>query len=551
MPTLKIDGIEVTVDRGTTILQAARIAGVDIPTFCYHPGLSIAANCRMCLVDTNKAPKPLPACHATVMDGMEVATTSQKVQDTQKAVLEFILLNHPVDCPICDQAGECVLQDNYRDHSLEGSRLFTKKNHKPKAKRLGPTVTFDAERCILCTRCVRFCEEVTKTRELQVIERGEHSEITTFPGKELENPYSLNVVDICPVGALTSSDFRFRRRVWFLQGTRSVCTGCARGCNIRIDQQKNEIQRYVATYNPKVNDWWVCDEGRQSHHAWTEGRITAAVDRTSGQAQPVVSRDAADRAAERIKASKSVAMLLHPSLPNEDLWVARKVATSVGARLFIGGRADRGQDDALLIRADKNANRRGLQEILAGAKAGTAAELLAEAKAGRIDVLLVLGTDHDLPTGWEASLAPVKTIVALADLAGPLADKAHLLIPAAQPPMQSGTLVNFEGRVQRLRRAIRLDPAGVVYPHWRILKRIAASAGHPVTFEGEEQIFADLAEQLPGFKGLTLDAVGDLGLPLGSGGASDLDPVDVQRKIDRCAPEWRSKNVNSRMPWSH
>lgn len=548
MPTLKIDGIEVTVDRGTTILQAARVVGVDIPTFCYHPGLSIAANCRMCLVDTNKAPKPLPACHATVMDGMEVTTTSQKVQDTQKAVLEFILLNHPVDCPICDQAGECVLQDNYRDHSLEGSRLFTKKNHKPKAKRLGPTVTFDAERCILCTRCVRFCEEITKTQELQVIERGEHSEITTFPGKELQNPYSLNVVDICPVGALTSSDFRFRRRVWFLQGTRSVCTGCARGCNIRIDQHRNAVERYVATYNPKVNDWWICDEGRLSHERWSAGRVTAPVDRAGGQP---TSREVADRAAARLGAAKGVAFLLHPSLPNEDLWVARKVAASLGARLFIGGRADRGQDDSLLIRADKNANRRGVQELLAGTKAGTLAELLAETKAGRVDALVIVGTDHDLPTGWEAALAPVKTIVALADLAGPLVEKAHLVLPAAQPPMQSGTVVNFEGRVQRLRRAIRLEPAGVVYPHWRILKRIAATAGKPVLFEGEEQVFADLASQVAAFAGLTWDAIGELGLPLGSGGASDLDPVEVQRKVDRCAPEWRSKNVNSRMPWSH
>ena len=550
MPTLKIDGIEVTADRGTTILQAARIAGVDIPTFCYHPGLSIAANCRMCLVETNKAPKPLPACHAQVMDGMEVQTTSPKVQDTQKAVLEFILLNHPVDCPICDQAGECVLQDNYRDHSLESSRLFTKKNHKPKAKRLGPTVTFDAERCILCTRCVRFTEEVTKTWELQVIERGEHSEITTFPGKELANPYSLNVVDICPVGALTSSAFRFRRRVWMLQGTRSVCTGCARGCNIRVDHHRNVVERHVANYNPKVNDWWICDEGRMSHKRWTEGRVTEAVDRTGGQSQALASRDAADKAAGLLKGAKGAAFLLHPSLPNEDLWVATRLAAALKARVYVGGRAERGADDALLIRADKNANRRGLTEILAGAKAGTAAELLAETKAGRVDVVVAVGTDHDLPAGWEGSLGGAK-VVALADMGGALVDRAAVVVPAAAPAMQLGTLVNFEGRVQRLRRAVRLEPAGVVYPHWRILKRIATTTGHPLPFEGEEQVFAEIAAKVPAFAGLSWEGLGDYGLPLGSGGEADLDTKTVQHKVDRCAPEWRSSNVNSRMPWSH
>ena len=557
MPTLKIDGIEVTVDRGTTLLKAAHQVGIEIPTFCYHPGLSIAANCRMCLVETNKAPKPLPACHATVMDGMEVWTNTPKVIATQQAVLEFILLNHPVDCPICDQAGECVLQDNYRNHSLEASRLYTKKVHKPKAKRLGPTVTFDAERCILCTRCVRFCEEVTKTVELQVVDRGEHSEITTFPGKQLDNPYTLNVVEICPVGALTSSDFRFKRRVWFLQGQRSVCTHCSRGCNIRIDAFRNTVERQVACYNPKVNDWWLCDEGRLSHHAWTDGLVKQALDRTGGGAVDVTSRDAADRVAEKIAASvqsgktgKKIAFVLNPSLPLEDNWTAVSLANGIGGvRLFMGGATAKGSQDDLLKRADRNANRRGLEELLKGSKVGSFGDLLSE--AGSFDVVVVLGSNHDLPDGWKKALGGVKTLAVLADRSGPLSDAATVVLPAPIPAMQNGTVVNFEGRVQRVRRAIRLEPAGVVFPHWRILKRIARTLGHAIEWSSEEQVFADIAARVEGFKGMTYEAVGDYGLVLGSQGEPDIDPKEAARKIDRVAPQWRSGNVNSRMPWSH
>ncbi len=217
MPTLTIDGQEVTVDRGTTILQAAQKLGIDIPTFCYHPGLSAPANCRMCLCEFSvrgrPGPKPQPACYVTVSDDMEVVTDSDHLRKTRKSVLEFILLNHPVDCPVCDQAGECVLQDHYFKYSTEPSRLTHKKVHKAKVKRLGPDVVLDAERCILCTRCVRFCDEVVGESQLDVVNRGEHSEITTFPGQQLDNPYAGNVVDICPVGALTSVDFRFRTRV--------------------------------------------------------------------------------------------------------------------------------------------------------------------------------------------------------------------------------------------------------------------------------------------------------------------------------------------------
>jgi NADH-quinone oxidoreductase subunit G len=552
MPTLKIDGRDITVERGSTVLQAAQRLGIEIPTFCYHPGLSIAANCRMCLVQVKNSRKPLPACHALCADGMEVTTQGQAVVDTQKAILEFILLNHPVDCPICDQAGECVLQDHYHDYSLKYSRLEHTKVHKAKAKVLGPTVVLDAERCILCTRCVRFCDEVTKTNELSVMERGEHSEITTFPGKQLNNPYSLNVVDICPVGALTSRDFRFKRRVWFVQGTRTVCTECARGCNVRADVFDNKVERFTPNFNPKVNNWWICDEGRLSHQRWQSNRVEAASSRVGGEERAVTARDAADAMAEALMAAgKKSAVILSPQLTNEDAWAALAVAKAAGSALYLGGRTTRGYQDDLLIRADRNANRRGLEELTRGAELRTLADFVEAANKGQINAAVVFGSEHEWPAGAAAAWSKIATLGVVAELQTELVAAAHLVMPAAPPTMRSGTLVNFEGRVQRLVRAVRLDPPGVVFPHWRIAKRMLQTLGREWAVASEEDVFAEVASKVAAFAGMSWSSLGDYGLPLGGGGASDLDPAEVALKIDRSAPEWRKKNVNSRAPWQH
>lgn len=552
MPTLKIDGQEIQVEKGTTILQAAQRLGIRIPTFCYHPGLSIAANCRMCLVEIAKAPKPLPACHAQCADGMEVFTNTQRVQETQKAILEFILLNHPVDCPICDQAGECVLQDNYADYSLSPSRLFTKKVHKAKAKPLGPKIILDAERCILCTRCVRFGDEVTKTGELRVMSRGEHSEITTFPGKALDNPYSLNVVDICPVGALTSIDFRFKRRVWFMSGTRSVCTECARGCNIRIDSFQNQVERYVPNYNPKVNEWWMCDAGRMSHQRWDSQRVTAPRNSRLDPQHPLTTRDVADEMAKALAAaSKAGALVLDASMPNEDVFVALRLARALGSKLYLGGRAANGPQDELLRVADRNANRAGILALVGASSLPGLLELQKEAASGAIKTILFVGSEHEGPDKWDKTLGKVGTVGILADIQSDLVDQAHLVMPAAIPSMREGTVVNVAGRVQRIRRALRLDPAGVVFPYWRILKRIASTVGLEAPWNSEQAVFGELATCIQQFTGLTYDNLGELGLPLGSHGQSDVDTAVVERNIDTSAPQYRKSNINSRMPWQH
>src|SRR4051812_39950094 len=251
--------------------------GVDISYFCYHPGLSAPAVCRQCLVEVQGQPKLVPSCYTPVAENMEVSTKSDKVLLARRQMLEFTLVNHPVDCPICDKAGECTLQKLYFEHDNGASRVDTPKVEKPKAVDLGPYIVLDAERCILCTRCIRVCDEVAGQHQLEMINRGDHEELSTAPGEALDNPYSLNTVDVCPVGALTSKDFRFTMRSWELDATPSVCNGCATGCNIEIHHKNGRAWRLVPRLNSDVNGHWMCDEGRFTYHALRDRRLAAPV----------------------------------------------------------------------------------------------------------------------------------------------------------------------------------------------------------------------------------------------------------------------------------
>jgi NADH-quinone oxidoreductase subunit G len=476
-----IDGHELDVAEGTTILKAAEKVGISIPTFCYHPGLSAPANCRMCLVNTNKAPKLLPACYATVMEGMVVTTTDEKTLRTRKSTLEFILLHHPVDCPICDQAGECVLQDNYFAHSAQPSRLFTKKDHKPKAEVIGPNVILDAERCIVCTRCVRFCEEVTKTRELQVVHRGEHAFVTTFPGRALDNDYAINTVDICPVGALTSRDFRFKMRVWFMKSADSVCSGCSRGCNIHLDhalsadRSHGEVQRYRPRENPEVNTYWMCDAGRLSYKAFQDGRVfEAAVD---GRAQPL--REALGAVARKVSTIRREGRLaVVPSLlaTNEDLLALAALSNKLEVSTwYLGGRAD-GKEDAILQKADKNPNRRGLRDIANAFGISTVplGSLTADLRSGSATGVLWLGHEHAPDAALTAALAAVPRVV-LASNASEWTQGATVVLPTRTFEEVDGTWTNFEGRLQALSAGPAARPGPL--PTWDVLIRLARQLG--------------------------------------------------------------------------
>src|SRR5262245_62909355 len=411
MPTLTIDGKEITVAPGTNLIEAARQVGIEIPHYCYHPGLSIAGQCRLCMVDIEKAPRPTIACNTHAADGMVVLTQTDRVLETRRSVMEFHLVNHPLDCPVCDQAGECYLQIYYMKHGLYDPRMVDEKVHKPKAVPLGDHVILDAERCILCSRCVRFCDEVTGTGELGIFNRGDHSEIGLFPGKTLDNKYASRVVDICPVAALTDRDFRFQVRVWYLDAVPSICPGCARGCSIDVHvnrrrQHHGEGRRVVRLkprFNAAVNRWWICDAGRYGFRSVDDPtRLTRPTRGVGPGAQDIPWDEAlADLAALLREAPGALGVIASPGMANEDLFALRRLLQRSGVRdvAFRVPPAVAGDEDSFLIRADKNPNTRGAE--LMGLD-GDAGAVLAAVRAGRLRHLWVF--DHDLlEAAWPAS----------------------------------------------------------------------------------------------------------------------------------------------------
>src|SRR6266581_3611009 len=342
MPKLTINGEAVEVPAGTNLIEAARKVGVEVPHYCYHPALSIAGQCRLCMVDIEKTPRPTIACNTPASDGMAVWTETDRVKETRKSIMEFHLINHPLDCPVCDQAGECWLQIYYMKHGLYDPRMVDEKVHKPKAVPLGPHVMLDAERCILCSRCVRFCDEITGTGELGIFSRGDHSEIGLFPGQDLTNRYSANVVDICPVGALTDRDFRFQVRVWYLDAAKAVCPGCARGCNIDVHVNRRRphhaegrrVARLKPRFNAEVNRWWICDDGRYGYGAVDDdSRLTSPLTREGGGAAVETTWDEAiamlAQALGRYR-PEEIGILPSPRMSNEDLFLLRRLAEHLG-----------------------------------------------------------------------------------------------------------------------------------------------------------------------------------------------------------------------------
>lgn len=506
----KINGNPVTVESGTTVLEAARQAGFEVPHFCYHPGLSRPANCRMCLVDASNSPKPIPSCYITVAENAEYTTDSAHVKELRRAILEFILLNHPVDCPICDQSGECELQDNYFAFSLQESRLETPKNHKPKAVALSEKVTFDGERCIVCTRCVRFCDEIALTSELGVKNRGERSEIAVFPGKTLDNPYSINVVDLCPVGALTATDFRFKCRVWFMETVESVCDGCARGCSVSLDHHKGEVMRYRPRENREVNDWWVCDQGRMSYKQIHAERVLAPVSMASGQPVRVSWEAAVDAVRGQIAdAGDRLAVVVSATLDNETLYLLRRFQREAlpTARIYLAGRPDGTDQDDILIRNDKNPNRSGVGALF-GELPGVAA-LAAALRDRQITHVVAFGSEIDAAALRGASLVVVGTH------ATETAQAARIVLPLQTHAEHDGTFVNFAGQVQRFQGGIA--PVGEALAGWEIVSRLARTFGLDFKQSTPGGVFKILAAEEAAFRGMTHVNLGSTGRKLGSG----------------------------------
>jgi NADH-quinone oxidoreductase subunit G len=523
MPKLTIDGREVEAEAGKTILQAALAVGGEIPHYCYHPGLSIAGNCRMCLVEVEKAPKLLIACDTRVQDGMVVNTDNDRVRAARTSMMEFFLINHPLDCPICDQAGECRLQEYAMHHGSGTSRYTEPKNASEKAVDIGRHVMLDQERCIQCSRCTRFCDEITGTGELTFFRRGESTVIGVVPDRPLDNPYSGNVVDICPVGALTLKEFRFKTRVWYLQNTPTVCAACSRGCNVFVStgtqrllmstqgQQDERIKRIVPRYNDAVNDHWVCDEGRLSYQRLYDGERLRRARTSDGDA---TWDDAVSEAASILKgASGKVGLLISPRITSEDMLAWRLFLETLGGGTIGVRRLVSGEDDDILIRADKGANSRGASWILGDD--ATEDALLAAASDGALDALVIVGDSLDtadtVPLD-DAVAGKIGKIVYVGPFDSATAATASVLLPSAAWSEEDGTIVNFEGRIQRVRRAHA--PHGEGRPGWRVVRDLAEAADLSMpAWTHSDDVLASLVEHVREYNGLESDSIGMLGVP--------------------------------------
>ena len=466
MPKVTIDGQQREVDNGRTIIEAARDAGISIPYYCWHPRLSVAANCRMCLVEVERAPKLLPACEVRVREGMIVHTQSKNVLGAREAVMEFLLVNHPIDCPICDQAGECKLQDYYMAHDRSGTRFSETKVVKNKAVDLGPTIVLDEERCINCTRCIRFMDEIAGNPQLGQFDRGDRAVIGIFPGQPLDDPYSMNVAEICPVGALTTKDFRFKVRSWFLKSTPTLCVGCGRGCNILLDAYNNEVQRYRGRDNEFVNQGWLCDDGRLSYRRVHDPETQIAVPHVradDGRMVPTSWTEAGVKLAELLgphaeETDGTLGLALSSQLTTEGVTAFVELAERVLQvdTYAIVGRPD-WEKDRLLKVTDRNPNRSGAELVLEGYSIFDegAPGLKKALREKSVKTLIMAGSDYPEPDPvWTQALSEA-TVVAFTSNWDASSEQADLVIPLASFAEQDGTFVNVKGRMQRVTRALR------------------------------------------------------------------------------------------------
>jgi NADH-quinone oxidoreductase subunit G len=550
---IKVDGREIDVPRltpdwqgkpqPTTMLQACALAGIEIPHYCYHPKLPIAGNCRMCLVEfglplmgpdrkpllnedgTPKiAKQTLPydpalprgaiACATSISPGMEIYPSSPATMQMREGVLEGLLINHPLDCPICDQAGECKLQEYSVQYGQSESRFVEAKVHKPKAVDLGPRIVLDDERCILCTRCIRFTKDIAGDDKLGIVNRGSYSTIAAYPGTRFDNNYTLNTVDICPVGALTSKDFRFQMRVWFLKETRSVCTSCGTGCNIVIGSREEKIYRYEPRQNDAVNACWMCDAGRLNYK-WVDrhDRLTEVrVKRAAGRIERTTWAAALNEIAGKLKktATGSVAIIASARQTNEELWLLSKLKAKLGA---VSDSVPRiGEGDNLLVNADKNPNTNGARLTgMCFTEMGINLPRFAEdIRNGRIKTLIVFGEDVTKHGIGVELLGKLDMLIVSDILPNKTTEQAHYLLPGCAHAEKRGTFTNVKGRVQKFMKAV--EPRGDARPEWEFLHELVYNVTGQNGFVTIEGSFNQMAKEVPAFTGLTWAGLGDTGV---------------------------------------
>ena len=539
MVNVQINGVWHQFPKGTRMIEACRQVGVAVPHYCYHPKLTPSGNCRMCLVQIGTPPRPAPgqepqrdaqgyepiiwspraviACANTVSENMGICTTSELVESCQAGVMEFLLINHPLDCPICDQAGECRLQENSVSHGRGTSRFVDMKVKKPKNVAIGPRIRLDDERCILCSRCIRFMDEVAGDPVLGFTQRGTHTTLTVYPGRLLDSNYSLNTVDLCPVGALTASDFRFQMRVWFLKETPSIDVNCGTGSNITLWTRENTIHRITPRRNNDVNSDWMPDSHRLNfHYIDSDARLTEPLAKAGPQHRPATWAEALQILAPQLKAvpPEHIAIIGSARMTNEELYLTRLLATKLGTpHLALVPRF--AEPDGLLIAADRNPNTTGAKLILAIDDPYSGLDAIRDAvRAGAIKALIVLG--EDLISDADFTPADLNKLAYLLHthlLANPTANAAHLVLPAAAFSEKRGSMVNLSGRLQRLNRATALP--GQARDDCQILcDLIRAITGEDCASAQIEDIFSQLVATIPAFAGLSLEKIGPAGIPV-------------------------------------
>lgn len=512
---LFVNGVEVEVEAGKNLVDAIGAVGIEIPHLCYHPALGADGNCRMCLVGLEEGGPPLvPACKTPAQEGMKVLLDAEHIKKIQHDVLEFELINHPTDCPVCDQAGECALQDYYMTYDQAESRMTVPQVQKGKKMDFGCGVVHDQERCIICGRCVRFCRQITKTGELGIINRTDAARVNIFPGQPLDNRYALNVVDLCPVGAMTSEDFRFMQRVWFLKKAPGVCHGCSKGCNITIDHNREKyrddiIYRYRPLFNEQVNGYFMCDEGRLSYKSENEGRLTlprlAKKDRTMEDVQAACAKE--------IGRAEKIVIAVSPTSSLEQMVTIKALAEQLGATLsgYSHGYIKNGDGDDYLIQDDKSPNRAGLELLGIDCSKATLESSLNEAH-------LLINFNNDLSLSFDdkalSELLKETKVIAVTPYDNACTALADIAVPVASYTEYSGTVINCDNILQGFNKAITKND------DLADMSEFAVQLGSPL--QTPEERYAELQKVIPVLSKFQSDKIPAEGLNLNDSEAANV-----------------------------
>ncbi|MDF1823053.1 MAG: molybdopterin-dependent oxidoreductase [Verrucomicrobiales bacterium] len=536
---VQINGEWHSFPKGTRMIEACREAGVEVPHYCYHPKLTSPGNCRMCLVEMGMPPRPRPgddppepdeeghlpiswiprpaiACANTIAPNMGIRTESEMTEECRKGVMELLLANHPLDCPICDQAGECSLQEFSVEHGKGESRFREQKVKKPKNVEVGPRIRLDDERCIMCSRCIRFTDEIADDPVLGFTDRGSHTVLAVYPGRELANNYSLNTVDICPVGALTSNDFRFQMRVWFMKETKTIDTNCATGANITVFSREDKIYRITPRQNNDVNSDWMPDSHRLNFH-WieSEARLTDPLVKKGGVHEQAGWQEAIATSADKLAGleGSEIAIIASARMTNEELLMTNRLVKHLKAG-HVDTVARNGEADGYLISADRNPNTNGVKLVLGLDNPGSQIEAIKKGiEQGRIKAVIALQENLVDDAGFSAELlAKLDFLFTTYPLANPTADAAHVVLPGAGWAEKSGTMINVTGRLQRLNKVI--DGPGQTLEPWEIIRDLIQATGGGNGIYAVTDIFKQLTQEVSEFKDLTWGQIGDLGIPL-------------------------------------